>query len=151
MAEGVQAIDSISLVLCSCSTSKVGQLFMTFEAPSRLRVQGYAQLTDDSAIVGLWPGAQFAGRVEITSLITNCPRHILRMRREQGSRYVPDAHTGQQPIPGWKRIDAIQGVLRQRDQGQAGAAGGLITMHEWGRDGDAGRPAGLKATSGLQG
>jgi uncharacterized protein len=95
-------------------------------------VQGDAVLTDDPAIVGLWPGAQFAVQVAITALITNCPRYIPRMQRVSPSRYVPDPATGHQPIPGWKRIDAIQGVLPQRDQGKADQAGGLITMDQWG-------------------
>lgn len=114
------------------STSHVGLLFMNFETPSRLRVHGDATLTDDAAVVGLWPGAQFAVRVAITSLITNCPRYIPRMQRLAPSRYVPDSTTGDQPIPGWKRIDAIQGVLPKRDQGQADKVGGLISMDEWG-------------------
>lgn len=71
-------------------------------------------------------------KVDITALITNCPRYIPRMRRIEGSRYVPDTTTGQQPIPDWKRIDAIQGVLPQRDQGQADTVGGLISMDQWG-------------------
>ncbi len=114
------------------ATSHVGLLFMDFVTPSRLRVQGDAVLTDDPATVGLWPGAQFAVRVAITALITNCPRYIPRMQRVAPSRYVPDPTTGHQPIPGWKRIDAIQGVLPQRDQGKADQAGGLISMDQWG-------------------
>jgi uncharacterized protein len=114
------------------TTGKVGMLFMNFVTPSRLRVQGDAQLTDDPAIVGLWPGAQFAVKVDITALITNCPRYIPRMQRLEGSRYVPDVKTGAQPIPGWKRIDAIQGVLPQRDQHKADTVGGLISMDQWG-------------------
>jgi uncharacterized protein len=114
------------------STSHIGLLFMDFVTPSRLRVQGDAQLSDEPAIVGLWPGAQFAVKVAITALITNCPRYIPRMQRLQGSRYVPDTQTGQQPIPGWKRIDAIQGVLPQRDQNKAETVGGLISMDDWG-------------------
>ncbi len=113
-------------------TGKVGLLFMSFVTPSRLRVQGTAELTDDPAVVGLWPGAQFGVKVAITALITNCPRYIPRMQRVEGSRYVPDPKTGHQPIPGWKRIDAIQGVLPQRDQNKADTVGGLITMDEWG-------------------
>lgn len=113
-------------------TAHIGMLFMSFETPARLRVQGDAVLTDDPAIVGLWPGAQFAVTVAITALITNCPRYIPRMQRLQGSRYVPDTRTGAQPIPGWKRIDAIQGVLPKRDQGKADTAGGLISMEDWG-------------------
>ena len=114
------------------ATSQVGLLFMNFIAPARLRVQGDAKLTDDPAIVGLWPGAQFAVQVTIKALITNCPRYIPRMQRLEPSRYVPDATTGGQPIPGWKRIDAIQGVLPRRDQGKAETGGGLISMDQWG-------------------
>jgi uncharacterized protein len=114
------------------TTGKVGLLFMNLIAPSRLRVQGDAQLTDDLAVVGLWPGAQFAVKVAITALITNCPRYIPRMQRLEGSRYVPDTESGAQPIPGWKRIDAIQGVLPVRDQHKADTVGGLISMDQWG-------------------
>lgn len=114
------------------STAHVGLLFMDFVTPSRLRVQGDAELTDDPAIVGLWPGAQFAVKVNISALITNCPRYIPRMQRLQPSRYVPDTTTGEQPIPGWKRIDAIQAVLPRRDQGKADTVGGLISMDAWG-------------------
>jgi uncharacterized protein len=114
------------------STSHIGMLFMDFVTPSRLRVQGDAKLTDDSAIVGLWPGAQFAVKVDITALITNCPRYIPRMQRLNGSRYVPNTKSGEQPIPGWKRIDAIQAVLPQRDQNKADTVGGLISMDQWG-------------------
>ena len=40
--------------------------------------------------------------------------------------------TGDRPIPGRKRIDAIQGVLPARDQHKADTAGGLISMDQWG-------------------
>jgi uncharacterized protein len=113
------------------STSQVALLFMDFVRPHRLRVQGTAQLSDDPTIVGLWPGAQFAVQVAITTLITNCPRYIPRMQRLEGSRYVPDVKTGAQPIPGWKRIDAIQGLLPPRDQNKAHTVGGEISMDEW--------------------
>jgi hypothetical protein len=55
------------------------------------------------------------------------------MTRVSASRYIPDAQTGEQAIPGRKRIGMIQGVLPGRDQGKAELAGGLISMHEWGR------------------
>lgn len=114
------------------ATGQVALLFMGFTTPSRLRVQGNARLVDDAAAVSRWPGAQFAVQVAITALITNCPRYIPRMQRVEGSRYVPDAVTGDAPIPGWKRIDAIQDVLPKRDQGMADSVGGLISMDEWG-------------------
>ena len=114
------------------TSSEIGMLFMAFDKPARLRVQGRATLTDDKAMVSRFPGAQFAVKVDITALITNCPRYIPKMRRMEGSRYVPDSTTGAQPIPGWKRIDAIQPVLPARDQNMADTVGGLITMDQWG-------------------
>ena len=63
------------------TSAQVGMLFMAFDRPARLRVQGHAQLTDDPALVGHFPGAQFAVQVNITALITNCPRYIPRMHR----------------------------------------------------------------------
>jgi uncharacterized protein len=122
------------------TTSKIGMLFMAFDRPARLRVQGDAKLTDDKALVGRFPGAQFAIEVKITALITNCPRYIPRMTRMEGSRYVPDGKTGAQPIPGWKRIDAIQPVLPKRDQNKADTVGGLITIDQWGELVAAGNP-----------
>ncbi len=113
------------------ATAKVGMLFMDFIKPNRLRVQGTANLSEDPELVSMWPGAQLAVQVEITALITNCPRYIPRMSRLQGSRYVPDETTGEQPLPGWKRIDAIQDVLPARDRGKAASAGGLIGLDEW--------------------
>ncbi len=110
---------------------EVGLLFMNFEKPFRLRVQGRARITDDSQLVGQYPGAQFAVQVSITAIIQNCPRYVHRMQRVQTSRYVPAAN-GSAPIPGWKRIDAIQPVLPVRDQDKADTDGGLISMEQWG-------------------
>jgi uncharacterized protein len=115
------------------TSGAIGMLFMNLERPARLRVQGQAKLTDDPALVGQFPGAQFAVLVAITALITNCPRYIPRMTRVNASRYIPDATTGEQAIPGWKRIDMIQGVLPARDQNKAHLDGGLISMDEWGK------------------
>ncbi len=120
---------SMGNIATSC---EIGMLFMAFDKPARLRVQGRATLTDDKAMVSRFPGAQFAVKVDITALITNCPRYIPKMQRMEGSRYVPDAITGTQPIPGWKRIDAIQDVLPARDQNKADFAGGLISLDQWG-------------------
>ena len=55
-----------------------------------------------------------------------------RLRVQGDAVLTDDPATGHQPIPGWKRIDAIQGVLPQRDQGKADQAGGLISMAQWG-------------------
>jgi len=113
------------------ATSQVGLLFMDFVRPDRLRVQGDARLTDDPAVVSLWPGAQFAVEVRISSLITNCPRYIPRMQRLEGSRYIPDPATGRQPMPGWKRLQVVQGVLPARDRHKADTEGGLLSLEQY--------------------
>ena len=55
------------------------------------------------------------------------------------SKYVPDAN-GEAPLPAWKRIDLMQGVLPERFQGRAEVEGGTISLDEYQRrlaDGDA--------------
>ncbi len=112
------------------ATSRVGLLFMDFERPHRLRVQGRAELTDDEGLLAGWPGAQFGVRVHIDAIFQNCPRYVPRMRRVADSRYVPAAD-GSAPVPGWKRIDAIQPVLPARDAGCAERGGGLISAEQY--------------------
>lgn len=111
--------------------SDVGMLFMDFEKPFRLRVQGTASLEDDEALVRSFPGAQFVIRVRTTSIFQNCPRYVHRMNKTEASRYVP-APSGEAPLAGWKRIDIIQPALPHYDQGRVDAAGGLLTAEEWG-------------------
>lgn len=113
------------------ATAQVGLLFMDFERPHRIRVQGRAQVLDDAALLARFPGAQLVVRVAITAIFQNCPRYVHRMERVAASRYVPDAD-GAAPLAGWKRIDAIQPVLAACDQGLAAQAGGLLTMDQYG-------------------
>ncbi len=112
------------------ATAGVGLLFMDFETPLRLRIQGQARLDHDSVARTPWPGAQFIVSVAISAIFQNCPRYIHRHQRLAASRYVPDA-AGAAPVAGWKRIDAIQPALAAQDQGKAEAAGGLLTAAEW--------------------
>lgn len=112
------------------SHSEIGMLFMDFEKPHRLRVQGRASHDDDAALVRSFPGAQFVVRVQVTAIFQNCPRYVHRMSKVEASRYVP-APSGEAPLAGWKRIDAIQPALPHYDQGRAVSAGGLLTAEEW--------------------
>lgn len=113
------------------ATASVGMLFMDFEKPHRLRVQGQARLDDDPALKARFPGAQLVVRVQVMSIFQNCPRYVHRMQRVADSRYVP-AVDGSAPVAGWKRIDFIQPSLAGYDQGKAEAAGGLLTIEQWG-------------------
>ncbi len=107
-------------------TSKVGLLFMDFEHPIRIRVQGEASI--DDATDG-WPGAQFLVRVRPTRVWPNCGRYIHPHQKIEQSRHVPDA-AGDQPLAVWKRIDAVQDALPE-DVRAAAAAAGVIDLETW--------------------
>ena len=80
----------------------VGLLFIDFERPRRLRVNGVAQVRQDDELLAAFPGAQFVVRVQVREGFDNCPRYIHKYRLEERSAFVPRA--GQQaPVPNWKR------------------------------------------------
>ena len=108
----------------------VGMLFMDFEKPYRLRVQGQASYDQGEALARSFPGAQFVIKVTASSIFQNCPRYVHRMSKVEASRYVPAAN-GDAPLAGWKRIDFIQPALPHYDQGRVNDAGGPLTIEEW--------------------
>ncbi|MEO0975619.1 MAG: pyridoxamine 5'-phosphate oxidase family protein [Pseudomonadota bacterium] len=112
-------------------TSNVGLLFIDFETPHRLRVQGLAAVSSDPAKLEMFPGANLIVEVEIKSCFVNCARYIHKHVRTEDSQYVPDA-AGNQPYPSWKRIDGFQPVLAEKDQGKAEKSGGFISAEEYG-------------------
>ncbi len=112
------------------TTRSVGMLFMDFERPFRLRVQGEATVRSDDPLIGEWPGAQLLVRVALTHIFQNCPRYVHRMTLVESSRYVPKAD-GSAPLAGWKRIDVIQDALPASDQGRTEAEGGCLTVDSW--------------------
>lgn len=111
-------------------TAKVGLLFMDFERPNRLRVQGEASVSDSDPLMAKFREAIMLVRVRVTEVWPNCPRYVHRMQKVQTSRYVPRSDC-QTPLAGWKRIDMIQDDLPKRDQGRANKEGGLITIEDW--------------------
>jgi predicted pyridoxine 5'-phosphate oxidase superfamily flavin-nucleotide-binding protein len=110
--------------------SKVGMLFIDFEVPHRLRVQGRATVSADDPMLDDYAGADLVVRVEVTEVFANCPRYVHKYRKIEDSKYVPELDT-EPPLPGWKRLDTIQDVLPARDQGKAEATGGTISVEEY--------------------
>ncbi|MEO1658705.1 MAG: pyridoxamine 5'-phosphate oxidase family protein [Pseudomonadota bacterium] len=111
-------------------TRSIGLLFMDFETPHRLRVQGQASVSDDPNRLEMFPGANLVVDVEVTACFVNCARYIHKHTRVDTSHYVPDAE-GRQPYPSWKRIDGFQPVLPRKDQGRAEDHGGAITADDY--------------------
>ncbi len=112
------------------ATPKVGMLFIDFETPHRLRLQGTASVTDQDSLLARYPGADLVVRVAVSRIFVNCSRYVHQYRRVKPSRYVPRAEC-ETPFAEWKRIDLVQDALPPRDAGRTAKAGGTITVEEY--------------------
>ena len=92
----------------------VALLFIDFEHPKRLRVNGRAVLNLEDPLVGEFLGAQAVIRVKAELIFPNCPRYIPRMQVLEASPYVPRAGC-EPPVPRWKTFDAFNEVLPGND------------------------------------
>lgn len=92
----------------------VALLFIDFEKPRRLRVNGSASVAGDDPLLASFAGAQLIVRVRAELIFPNCPRYIHRMTTVEPSPYVP--HAGYTPpVPKWKRFDEFADVLPRDD------------------------------------
>jgi predicted pyridoxine 5'-phosphate oxidase superfamily flavin-nucleotide-binding protein len=117
---------------------RIGLLFMEFDPPHRVRVHAHATVSTDDPMMAEFPGADLVVRAVVTEAFVNCPRYIPRRPRAT-SKYVPDGD-GNAPLPGWKKVDALQPFLPARFQGLAEAESDVITPDEYARrlrDGEA--------------
>jgi predicted pyridoxine 5'-phosphate oxidase superfamily flavin-nucleotide-binding protein len=112
------------------TTAQVGLLFLDFETPHRLRVQGTASVDPVDPLLRDFPGADVLVRVAVSEIFVNCSRYVHKYQRVAASRYVPrqDCET---PFAEWKRIDLVQEALPPRDAGKTEQAGGTITVEEY--------------------
>jgi len=99
---------------------QVGLLFIDFETPNRLRVQGAARLAQEG--LDAFPGARLLVRVDVRHVFVNCGRYIHKHVRVAQAAHVPDA-MGVQPIAAWQRIDSVQSALPPQTQAAAAKAG----------------------------
>lgn len=108
------------------ATAKVGMLFIDFENPRRLRLQGVARIDTSDALRAEFPGAQLLVAVKVDRIFVNCGRYIHHSSAHL-SGHVPDSD-GRQPFPHWKRLDLMAGSLSADDQQKVDAAGGIIPI-----------------------
>jgi len=92
----------------------VGLLFLSFEEPKRLRVNGRASVSADDAAMSLFPGAQLVVRVTPHHIFPNCPRYIPKLHMVEASPYVPRAGCAA-PVPNWKKRPHFREVLPAGD------------------------------------
>jgi predicted pyridoxine 5'-phosphate oxidase superfamily flavin-nucleotide-binding protein len=92
----------------------VALLFIDFERPRRLRVNGRASVAENDPLLASFAGAQLVVRVRAERIFPNCPRYIHRMTTVEPSPYVPrEGYTP--PVPKWKRFDEFVDVLPRDD------------------------------------
>ena len=108
---------------------EVGLLFISFQKPHRIRVQGTATVTRDDPLMARFPGAELLVRVTLSEMWQNCPRYIHRYQKLEPSRYVPKAEC-ETPMAGWKHIDIVQDVISEEEKKKAEAAG-IIPVEDW--------------------
>jgi predicted pyridoxine 5'-phosphate oxidase superfamily flavin-nucleotide-binding protein len=94
---------------------QVGLLFLDFERPNRLRVNGTAQVREDDPLLDECPGAVFIVRVTADRIFPNCPRYIHRMQLVEHSVYAPRPEYAP-PVPAWKRSEKYRDSLPERDR-----------------------------------
>lgn len=138
----VRAIDAATLVFPSydgngmflsvgnlSAQAEVGLLFIDFERPHRVRVQGRARMAFDDPLLAEIPGAQLIVRVEVSEIFMNCPRYIHRYQRVENSASVP--RTGEKtPVADWKRLELMRDVIPKADLPAIDEAG-PISLEEY--------------------
>jgi predicted pyridoxine 5'-phosphate oxidase superfamily flavin-nucleotide-binding protein len=89
---------------------KVGLLFVDFERPNRMRVNGIASLHDDDELLSAFEGALLVVRVRAERIFPNCPRYIHKMELVEHSVFAPrPGHVP--PVPEWKQMDVFRDYL----------------------------------------
>ena len=94
---------------------KVGLLFIDFETPKRLRVNGTAVVSADDPLIADIPGAVFVIRLTAERIFPNCPRYIHKMQLVEESVYAPRPDYAP-PVPAWKTFDVFKDALPARDR-----------------------------------
>ena len=110
--------------------AQVGMLFIDFEKPHRLRLQGIASVDDGDPLLQNYAEAQLVVRVAVTQIFRNCPRYVHRYTKIKPSEYVPRS-TCETPFALWKRVDDIQTSLPAKDRARVKQEGGAISRAEY--------------------
>lgn len=94
--------------------AEVAMLFIDFEHPNRVRLNGVATVDLDDPLLDSMPGAILVVRVRATHVFPNCSRYIHKMQLVERSRFVPEPNVVA-PVPDWKRMEWAQDYLPEHD------------------------------------
>lgn len=93
----------------------VGLLFLDFEQPKRLRVNGRARIVLDDPLRADFPGCVFVIRIHAERIFPNCPRYLHRMQLLEHSAHAPRPDYTP-PVPAWKHFEVFRDALPARDR-----------------------------------
>lgn len=96
----------------------VGLLFLDFEAPKRIRINGTAKIDPNDPLHEEFLGAVFIVRVTAERIFPNCPRYVHKMHFVEHSVYAPRPDT-EPPVPAWKTFEVFRDCLPERDRVEA--------------------------------
>ena len=94
---------------------RIGLLFLDFENPKRIRVNGTAQIEEQDPLRAEFPGSVFIIRVKADTIFPACPRYIHKMQLVEHSVYAPRPDYTP-PVPAWKTFDVFRDALPARDR-----------------------------------
>jgi uncharacterized protein len=97
---------------------QVGMLFIDFESPKRLRVNGRATVDEKDPLLAEFAGADLIVRVQPEAVFPNCPRYIHKLQLVEMSTYAPQPGVTP-PIPNWKLRPEFTEVLPPGDPAHA--------------------------------
>ena len=109
---------------------QVGMLFVDFEKPHRLRVQGNASIDDRDPLLQEYAEAQLVVRVAVSDIFRNCPRYVHRYEKTGASEFVPRSPC-ETPLAPWKRVDDVQASLPAKDRARVEREGNAISRREY--------------------
>jgi uncharacterized protein len=102
------------------SNPNVGLLFIDFEKPKRLRVNGTASVSRDDPLLEHTVGAQLMVRVKARTIFPNCPRYIPTMQLVEPSSYIPREGVDP-PEPAWKSYPDVKDFVHRRQKTYGGS------------------------------
>jgi uncharacterized protein len=92
---------------------QVGLLFLDFEKPRRLRINGTASISRDDPLLAFTVGAQLIVRVKARAIFPNCPRYLPKMQIVEPSIYTPREGVDATE-PAWKSFPDFASFVPQR-------------------------------------
>lgn len=95
----------------------IGMLFINFEKPERIRVNGIAFIDKADPLLATMPGAVLFIRITVLQVFPNCSRNIHQMTLQQHSVFSPGSGCSP-PSPGWQSYPDFIDALPARDRKQ---------------------------------